>query len=268
MVGFSGGNRVAPRKDVVALQFWCHFRRRKEPWIRRGPRRHPNPDNGKRIKFRPAAERPRHRHNLTPTRPEPASRGGLADDVSTIGAVARNGPPDDFNNQPTQHADYGVSGRPPVGGPSPSTSPPAEAPADDEQPESLDPLDQETEPTPWYRKPVVLTAWALAVLILIALIVYGILELIHGGQGTSHTPSTTSSTPTTTTSTTTAAPTPTTTEPPTSSAVEPPQQQPTYQPTHQPTQQQPTHRHHLPPLPSVITIPEVPTVITLPPGLP
>ena len=33
------------------------------------------------------------------------------------------------------------------------------------------------------------------------------------------------------------------------------------------TQQQPTHRHHLPQLPSVITIPEVPTTITVPPGL-
>jgi cytoskeletal protein RodZ len=108
-------------------------------------------------------------------------------------------------------------------------------------------------------------AWIVAVLILIALIVYGLMELIQGGSGTSPTPSTTSTTPTTATTT----PTPTTTqssETPTSSAVEPPAQQPTQQPTHQPTQQQPTHRHHLPQLPSVITIPDGP-VLTLPPGL-
>jgi hypothetical protein len=140
-------------------------------------------------------------------------------------------------------------------------------PDQSEAPGALDAFDQEHEPTPWYRRPVGIIAWVVAVLILIALIVYGITELIQGGQGTSPTPSTTTSTTPTTTS-----PPPTTTEsstpPPTSSAVEPPAQQPTQQPTRQPNQQPPTHRHHLPSLPSVITIPEVPTVITLPPGLP
>jgi hypothetical protein len=190
--------------------------------------------------------------------------------VSTIGTVARYGPPDNFNNQPTQHASYGVVGRAPSGAPPPPTVPPPPGTPPDqyEPPESRDPLDQETEPAPWYRKPVVLIGWALLVLILIALIVYGITELLHGGQGTrpapstSTTPSTTTTTPPTTTATTT------TTTPPTSSAVEPPAQQPTQQPTQQqPTQQQPTHRHHLPQLPSVITIPEVPTTITIPPEL-
>jgi len=176
--------------------------------------------------------------------------------------VARNGPRDDFHNQPTQHADYGMGGNPPSGGPPPNASAP---PGQFEQP-LLDSLDQETEPTPWYHRPAMLIGWVLLVLVLLALIAFGIVELIHGDQGTSYTPSTSTTTPTTTTTppTTTA-----TTTPSTSNAAQPPPQQPTRQPTQQqPTQQQPTHRHHLPGLPSVITIPEVPTVITLPPGLP
>lgn len=168
--------------------------------------------------------------------------------------MARYGPPDDFNNQPTQHGDYGV--------PAPPTPP-----EQFEPPESLDPFDEEAEPTPWFRRPVLLGGWALLVVILIGLIVYGIIELIHGDQGTGNIPSSTSAIPSATTTTTTPPTTATTTTPATgpttSSAVE----QPPQQPTHQPTQQPPTHRHHLPPLPSVITIPEVPTVITLPPGL-
>jgi hypothetical protein len=178
--------------------------------------------------------------------------------------VAPNGPPDDFHNQQTQYANYGgVGGRPPSGEP----PPPAELPDQTESPETLDAFDQGPEPAPWYRRPAGIIAWIVAVLILIGLIVYGLMELIQGGQGTSPSPSTTGSTTPTTTTTTM---TPTTTEssatPPTSSAVEPPAQQPTQQPTHQPTQQQPTHRHHLPQLPSVITIPDGP-VVTLPPGL-
>lgn len=182
--------------------------------------------------------------------------------------MASNGPPDDFHNQRTQFANYGGPGGPPRPGESP---PPADLPPDQaEAPEAVeepDPFDQEREPTPWYRKPLGVIAWVIAVAILLALIVYGLMELIQGGQGTSHTPSTTSSTtPATTTMTTT----PTTTTPsetPPSSASEPPAQQPTQQPTHQPTQQQPTHRHHMPQLPSVITIPDGP-VVTLPRGLP
>jgi hypothetical protein len=162
--------------------------------------------------------------------------------------VARNGPPDDFHNQPTQFSDFRAA-----------QPPPPEAPAEGEPPKFVDPLDA-PEPTPWYRKPAALAGWIAAVLILIGLIAFGLSELLHDTQGTGNTPSTSTSTapsPTTTTTTT----------PSTSATVEPPAQQPTRQPTRQPTQQQPTHRHHLPPLPSVITIPEVPTVITLPPGL-
>jgi hypothetical protein len=168
--------------------------------------------------------------------------------------VARYGAPDDSTDQPPPHVDEGMGGEPPS-----------------EPPGPVDPFDQESGPREWYRNPVVLIGWALLVLILIALIVYGIVELIHGDQGTSRIPSTSTSstTPTTTSATTTTPPSTTSTPapPPTSSAVAPPAQQPSQQPTREPTQQ-PTHRHHLPPLPSVITIPEVPTVITLPPGLP
>jgi hypothetical protein len=182
--------------------------------------------------------------------------------------VARYGPPDGFHNQQTQHRNYGVGDRPPASGP-PTDQPAPEIPPEQYEPdEYVDPFDQETEPTEWYRRPVVLIGWAVLVLILIALIVYGITELLQGSQGTSPAPST-STTPPTTTSTTTPPSTTTTTTPPTSSAVEPPAPQPTQQqPTQQqPTQQQPTHRHHLPQLPSVIIIPEVPTTITIPPGL-
>ncbi len=184
--------------------------------------------------------------------------------------MARNGPPDDFNNQPTQFADYGIRGQPPAGGPPPGVPQPPGSPPEAEPPQFVDPL-EEPEPSPWYRKPAALAAWIAAVLILLGLIVFGVMELIHGGQGTSHPPSTSTRTtpPTTPTTPTTTIPTttiPTTTVSPSTSAVNPPAQQP----TQQPTQQQPTHRHHLtlPQLPSVITIPEVPTVITLPPGLP
>jgi hypothetical protein len=175
--------------------------------------------------------------------------------------VARNGPPDDFHNLPTRHADFSKIEQPPPGEPAPTDQAPTQARSEQYEPGG-DPFDQETEPTAWYRKPVVLIGWALLVLILIALIVYGLTELLGGQQGTSRVPST-STTPPTTTTTTTEPPTTTTTEPPTSSAVQPPAQQPTEQ---QPTQQQPSHRHHLPPLPPVITIPGGPTM-TVPPAL-
>jgi hypothetical protein len=202
------------------------------------------------------------------------------------------GPPDEFNRLPTQQARFGT-GEYPLG-------PPPQAPQESHEPEVWQELpttrvpfqsgdqdlptthvpfqsdgadDLEPEPTPWYRKPVNLIIWAVAVLVLIGLIIYGIVELIGGDQGTGNTPSsTTTTTPTTTvpsTTTTSSSPpaTTSTSEPPsTSTTVAPPPPQPTNQPTHQPTHPPSTH-HHLPPLPSVITIPEVPTVITLPPDL-
>lgn len=175
--------------------------------------------------------------------------------------MARYGPPDDFNNQPTQYAKFSLGGHRPADPPRPAP-PSTPSPPDQVEPPGL--LDQEPEPTPWYRKPAVLVSWALLVLVLIALIAYGIIELIGEGQGTGNTPSTTSTTttsPTTTPPTSTTTTTPTSAPPTTSTAAQQPAP-----PPHQPTHQLP-RRPHLPPLPSVITIPEVPTVITLPPGL-
>jgi cytoskeletal protein RodZ len=112
----------------------------------------------------------------------------------------------------------------------------------------VDPVGSETEPTAWYRRPAGLVLWALSVLILIALIVYGIIELV-GDQGTTSNPKTTTSTsptPSTTSTTTTTTPpasSSTTTSAEPSTSTEAPEPQPTRQPAPQP---QPTHRHHWP----------------------
>lgn len=181
--------------------------------------------------------------------------------------MASNGPRDDFHNQPTQHGDFGVSEQPPTGE-VPAPGPPPHPPQGFEQPDGGDPFDQETEPTPWYRKPAMLIAWLVSVVVLIGLIVFGVVELLHGQTG-SHVPATTSTTPTTTTTTTTptTTTTATTTSSPGSSAQEPPARQPTQQPTGGGQTQQPSHRHHLPQLPPVITVPGVPNPVTVPPGL-
>ncbi|CAM3248636.1 hypothetical protein MYCO108962_09460 [Mycobacterium colombiense] len=179
--------------------------------------------------------------------------------------MASNGPRDDFHNQPTQGGDFGASEQPPTGAVPPAGHPP-NPPEGSEQFSDVDPFDQEAEPTPWYRRPKMLIAWLVSVVILIALIVFGIIELIHGQQTVGHIPKTTPSS-TTTTTTTTPTTTTTTTSSPSSSAVQPPAQQPTQQ---QPTggqTQQPSHHHHIPQLPSVITIPGVPNPVTVPPGL-
>ena len=168
--------------------------------------------------------------------------------------MAPDGPPSDFHNQPTRQADFGAGGDPPA-----DEAPPAPIPPD--QSEITEPLDEKTEPAAWYRKPVVLILWALLVLVLIGLIVYGLGELISGGEGTAPAPSTTTTTTTapssstTTPTTTPPASTTTPTTPPTSTAVQPPPTQ--QQPTQEPTQK---HHPHLPPLPPVITIPGGPTV--------
>ena len=150
--------------------------------------------------------------------------------------MAGNGPSEDFNNQQTTKAAYGVDG---------------------ETPESER---EGFQPAPWYRSPPLLIAWLLLVLILIALIVYGIGELMGGDEGTNPAPSSTTAT---TTAPTTSATTPTTTPPPASSTTEttpppssevppPTQQQPTYQPTNPPTTK---HHPHLPQLPPGIKLP-------------
>jgi hypothetical protein len=177
--------------------------------------------------------------------------------------VARYGPPDDFNRQPTQYADSGTGGYQPSG-PTPA---PTEAPG----PDPFEADDLEAEPTPWYRRPVTLIGWALLVVILIALIIYGIVELIGEGQRAGHTPAPTTTAPPTTTvapsaTETTTPPAPTTSEAPPATGGPSPQQPTGAPPAQQPTQS-PTH-HHLPPLPSTITIPGMPNPITLPPNLP
>ena len=177
--------------------------------------------------------------------------------------MPRYGPPDEFNRQPTQYADSGTGGYQPSGPPAPTESPT----------ESFAVDDFDAEPAPWYRKPVTLIVWALLVVILIALIVYGIIELIGEGERAGHTPAPTRTTAPTTlapsaTETTTPPPPTTTGAPPTTATGGPAPQQPTGAPppAQQPTQS-PTH-HHLPPIPSTITIPGMPNPITLPPNLP
>lgn len=180
--------------------------------------------------------------------------------------MAPTGPRDDFHNQPTQHVEPGRGEPPPHTGHAPD---PGFEGTEIIDARGADPFDEEPQPTPWYRKPALLVAWLLVVLILIGLIVFGIVELLHGEDATSHTPSSTPTTTTTTSTTESTASTTTTTtttEPSTSDTGQPSPQQPSQQPTHQSTQE-PSHRHHLPPLPPVITIPQVPTVITVPPGL-
>ncbi len=139
--------------------------------------------------------------------------------------MAGNGPSDDFNNQQTTKAAYGVDG------------------------ESPEPEHDAFQPAPWYRSPPLLIAWLVLVLILIALIVYGLGELMAGDEGTGPSPSsttTTSSTETTSSTPTSTPPVTTTTEttPPSSSEAPPTQQQPTYQPSNPPTTK---HHIHLPP---------------------
>ena len=75
------------------------------------------------------------------------------------------GPPDDPSEAPTGQFDYGDYGQ------------------------------QHPEPgsTPWHRKPAVLIGLAVLAAILIALVIYGIVELTKGGGSTS--PSTSSTTP-------------------------------------------------------------------------
>ena len=98
------------------------------------------------------------------------------------------GPPDDPSEAPTgkyNYSDYGDDGQ------------------------------QQLEPgsTPWHRKPAVLVGLGVLVVILIALVIFGIVELTRGGSG-STSPATSSTTPAAVTTTTTPPPSSaTTTEP-------------------------------------------------------
>lgn len=127
--------------------------------------------------------------------------------------------------------------------------------------------DPDQEARPWYRKPVTLIGWAILVLILLALIAYGVTQLLGGGTSNGPAPGTTStsttSSTTATTTTTTTEPTTTTTEPTTTPTAAPPANPPRNQPPGTQPTQQPKPRPHLPQLPSTITVPGGPT-ITLP----
>lgn len=172
--------------------------------------------------------------------------------ISRLVDVAQYGPPDDPSDQPTRMANYGA------GGPL--------SPGFGEYPEYNETTEPEPLPTPWYRKRTLLVMWATLVAILIALIIYGLIELSTGGESTitpsttapssTTTSSTTSTTTTSTNVTTTAPPPPPPTEAPSpggNAPVEP------VEPHH------PHFPHDLPKLPPTITLPH--TVITLPPGI-
>lgn len=135
-----------------------------------------------------------------------------------------------------------------------------------EQYDQLGAEDSDQEARPWYRRPVTLIGWAILVLILLALIAYGVTQLLGGDKSNGPAPGTTStsttSTTTTTTTTTTTEPT-TTSEPTTTPTAAPPANPPRNQPPGSQPTQQPSHRPHLPQLPSTITVPGGPT-ITLP----
>ncbi|MEE3064242.1 MAG: oligopeptide transporter substrate-binding protein [Actinomycetota bacterium] len=164
--------------------------------------------------------------------------------------MARHAPADYFvDDEPTVYIHYGEDG---------STEP--------------DPDD----PIPGWRKPIALAGWGVLIAVLIALIVWGIIQLIHGAP-----PQEPVTNPTPATATTTV-PRPSSTAsvaPPQSSA--PPVTTPTDAPTASTEDTLPStatttattpsgQTYPLPQLPSVITLPALPglpTEITLPPGL-
>ncbi|WAC91136.1 oligopeptide transporter substrate-binding protein [Mycobacterium sp. Aquia_213] len=130
------------------------------------------------------------------------------------------------------------------------------------------------DPIPGWRKPIALAGWGLLIAVLIALIVWGIIQLMHGAP------------PQEPVTNTTPVPTATTTiRPSSATSVAPPSEQATTTPTDAPTASTedtppsastttPTtpsrEGYPLPQLPSVITLPALPglpTEITLPPGL-
>jgi hypothetical protein len=129
------------------------------------------------------------------------------------------------------------------------------------------------DPIPGWRKPIALAGWGSLIAVLIALIVWGILQLVHGA------PPQEPSIPTPATTRPSSAATTTPTAPP-SSAQTTPTDAPTASTEDSLTSTAPTtpttpttrssEAYPLPQLPSVITLPALPglpTEITLPPGL-
>jgi cytoskeletal protein RodZ len=127
----------------------------------------------------------------------------------------------------------------------------------DEQGNAADSAEPDFAPDPWYRNRVLLAVWALALALLLALIIYGLVELSRGGEGGA--PATTTPSTSHTRSSTTS-PTMTTSPPSSSSSETPPPQTPEQTPEEAPPQnsyspaptEPPRHHHHfhLPHLPS------------------
>jgi outer membrane biosynthesis protein TonB len=173
------------------------------------------------------------------------------------------GLPDDPSDRPTQLAEYGFDG-PQQGleqGPAGSA-------------EHADSAAPDGAPEPWYRSRMLLGLWGLLAALLLALVIYGIVELSRGGSETGG-PATTTSTTTTPSSTATPTTTPSTSieeAPPPPESPDTPEQTPEEAPEEQPPPangapapaEPPEHHHHLPHIPSTITLPH--TVITLPHG--
>jgi cytoskeletal protein RodZ len=126
---------------------------------------------------------------------------------------------DDPSELPTQMADFSV--------------------ADSTEPDFV--------PAPWYKSRVALGLWATALILLLALIVYGIVEISRGAG--SSTPTTTSSTTSTRSSTSSSTTTPSTTatetSPPTETSEQTPEEAPPpQQGNNSPAPAPPTHHHH------------------------
>ncbi|WP_343575838.1 hypothetical protein [Mycobacterium sp.] len=117
-------------------------------------------------------------------------------------------------------------------------------------------------PSPWYLKRWVLALWGLAVVILIAAIIYGLATLARDNGGSAPAPATTrTSTTMPSATTTTPSPTPSTTRPTTT----PPSEDTTIEPVPTATWTPQHPRRHwwssnLPPIPPIPPIPEIPEI--------
>ncbi|ORB96020.1 oligopeptide transporter substrate-binding protein [Mycobacterium persicum] len=161
--------------------------------------------------------------------------------------MARYDPPDYGGGDPTVYGNYGYGDGPGGYGQQPQPAP----------------------SIPGWRKPLALVGWGVLIAALIAVIVYGIIQLAHGRP----TPASVTTTVTTTTmppTTTTAPTTTTTTSPPTTTTTTTSTTTTTTTTTTSPTTTGTTGANPspgaLPTLPPQITLP-IPTVINLPPGL-
>lgn len=155
-----------------------------------------------------------------------------------------NRPPQDPNSEPTQRADLGYGGH--YGEPGYYS--------EQREPTEHQPLWSEpTPPTPWYLRPVALIGLGVLTAILLALLVWGMVGLVHKEPATTA-PTTTSTTPTTAPAAEPVAPEPATpstavgenpapsteTEPPPSTTAEPTPTTTTAPPTTSSTPETPT----------------------------